>query len=79
MSGFKTARLLMIAFPLICAGAQNRPAASRAAQSPKVHDKNWFKDQVRKRYGTSAIPQKPDPSTGNKKPAPKLNQQTAGK
>ena len=83
MCGLKTARLLMIALPFLCAAAQSRPGAqraeSRSAQNSKVHDKNWFRDQVRKRYGTSAVPQKSDPAAGDKKTAPKSNQQTAGK
>jgi hypothetical protein len=75
MAWVKTIRLLIFLTPLLCgASGQTRPATPRsnsgaAPQNSKVHDRNWLKQQVRRRYGTSAVPEKSDPQPGDKKPA----------
>jgi trimethylamine:corrinoid methyltransferase-like protein len=63
MVWIKTVRLVVFATPLLFgASGQNRPAAPRSGtpqtQDPKVHDANWLKAQLRRRYGTGAIPGK---------------------
>jgi hypothetical protein len=57
-------------------GAARTPlhASEVQADRAKVHDREWLKSQVRRRYGTAAIPSKttPKPSSDpNEKPAPK--------
>jgi hypothetical protein len=72
----KTVRIFILVTPLLCgAPAQSRPGTTRpnSATPPnsKVHDKAWLKAQVRRRYGTSAVPEKKQPSQSAKPTAPK--------
>ena len=77
MAWVKTVRLLIFVVPLVAGGSssggQSRPAPARSngatAQNSKVHDRNWLKAQVRRRYGTSALPDKSTSQTAEKKPA----------
>ncbi len=53
----------MLAVPLLSgAPVRNRPGGPRSnsvqTQNPKVHDANWLKAQLRRRYGTNAVPGK---------------------
>ena len=72
----KAVRILILVTPLLCgAPGQSRPATARpntaAPQNSKVRDKNWLKSQVRRRYGTSAVPEKTQPSQNAKQTPPK--------
>jgi hypothetical protein len=74
----KTLRLVILLTPLLCgAQAQNRPGSAHPAtptpQNSKVRDKNWVKSQVRRRYGTSALPEKSSPNMADKKMQPDSN------
>jgi len=71
----KTARLLVLLAPLAFgASPQGRPAPAHPnippAQNSKTHDAKWLKGQLRRRYGTGAIPEKSDPAAPEKKPGP---------
>jgi hypothetical protein len=78
-----SSRLLIIAVvPLLANVGQARGVSARTplhasgaqADRAKAHDREWLKSQVRRRYGTAAIPSKttPKPSSDpNEKPAPK--------
>ncbi len=85
----RTIRLLVVCVPLAALGGQARSGGNRVggSQSPsKVRDKDWLKSQIRKRYGTGAIPEKSDPKQtappadkpsdkpGDSKPEPKPKQ-----
>jgi len=72
----KTVRVLIFVVPLVTgslssAAGQSRPGPARSndAQNSKAHDRNWLKAQVRRRYGTSALPDKSTSQTAEKKPA----------
>ncbi len=72
----KTVRLVILVTPLLGgAPGQSRPATARpntaAPQNSKVRDKSWLKSQVRRRYGTSAVPEKTQPSQNAKQTLPK--------
>jgi hypothetical protein len=58
---------------LSSSAGQSHPAPGHAngatAQNSKVHDRNWLKSQVKRRYGTSALPDKSASQTAEKKPA----------
>ncbi len=69
----KTVRLLVLLGPLAFgASSQGRPGPAHPntppAQNSKTHDAKWLKGQLRRRYGTGAIPEKSDPATPGKKP-----------
>ncbi len=73
MAWFKTLPALLVIAPVLCgAGGQSHagPAANRVPQTAKVRDRNWLKSQMRRRYGTSALPEKTYPAPGDKKNPP---------
>jgi hypothetical protein len=75
MLWIKTVGLIAFSSPLLLsASGQSRPAALRPdahrAQNSTVHDRNWLKSQVRRRYGSSAVPEKAAPPSAEKKSAP---------
>jgi hypothetical protein len=81
----KSVRFLFFVTPLLCgAPGQPRPVPAHpntaTPQNSKAHDKNWLKSQVRRRYGTSALPEKADPNPSDKKTEPGKNaKQTSAK
>jgi hypothetical protein len=78
MGWVKTVRLIIFVLPLTVgvlasSAGQSHPAPGHpsppTAQNSKVHDRNWLKSQVKRRYGTSALPDKSASQTAEKKPA----------
>jgi hypothetical protein len=65
--------LLVLFVPLVALGGQARSGGNRGGSpSPsKVRDKDWLKSQIRKRYGTGAMPEKSDPKQTAPPPAEK--------
>jgi hypothetical protein len=78
MAWVRTFRIVLVFLPLLVgasipASGQSRSGSARSnpssPQSSKLHDRNWLKTQVRRRYGTAALPDKTTSQTNEKRPA----------